>query len=59
VDDVDLLELFVDGVDDPVAAAACTSQTGYLAGQLAAYSQRLFGQGSEDELRACSADLLG
>jgi hypothetical protein len=58
VDDIDAFELFVYGVDDPVAATAGGAQTGPLSGQLTAYPKRLFGQGTEDELQTRSADLL-
>jgi hypothetical protein len=59
VDDVEEFELFVYGIDDSIAAAAGATQTGQLASQRTANSQRLFGQWTEDELQAGSANLLG
>jgi len=58
VNDVDPFELCVHGIDDSVAASAGTSQTGQLATQGTADSQRLFGQRAEDEFQARSANLL-
>jgi hypothetical protein len=58
VDDIYTFELLVCGVDDPIAATAGGAQTGQLATQRTAHSKRLFGQGTEDELQARSADFL-
>jgi hypothetical protein len=59
VNDVEPFELFVYGIVDSIAAAAGATQTGQLASQRTANLQRLFGQWTEDELQAGSANLLG
>lgn len=59
MDDVQPFELFVYGIDDSIAAAAGATQTGKLASQRTANSQRLFGQWTEDDTKQAAPIFSG